>query len=120
MHTGTGFANREMHTGTGSALVTINDEIINQIGIRDNEESVKFLGKYIDPHITSKKHITSVSSKIAKAIFAINKVKHFLPHLALRSLYLTLVQSHIIYGIQLWGNGNTKTVRDLAKNVLYG
>ena len=54
MHTGTGFANREMHTGTGSALVTINDEIINQIGIRDNEETVTFLGKYIDPHNVEK------------------------------------------------------------------
>ena len=59
--------------------------------------------------------------KIAKAIFAINKVKHFLPHIALRSLYLTLVQSHIIYGIRLWGNGNTKSwISCKNVTVLYG
>ncbi len=52
---------------------------------------------------------------MAKAIFAINKVKHFLPHIALRSLYPTSMQSHIIYGIQLWGNGNTKKLEILQK-----
>ena len=98
--------------------ITINNEIISQIGIRNNEETVKFLGIYIDPHITWKKHVNSVSSKMAKAIIAINKVKHFLPHIALRSLYLTLVQSHIIYGIQLWGNGNTKKLEILQKRAV--
>ena len=69
-------------------------------------------------HYRGKKHIHSVSSKMAKAIFAINKVKHFLPHIALRSLYLILVQSHIIYGIQLWGNGNTKKLEILQKRAV--
>ena len=57
--------------------------------------------------ITWKKHININSSKISRAIFAINRLKHFLPHNALKTLYYTLIQSNLTYGVQAWGNGNT-------------
>ena len=84
--------------------VKINNEVINQIGKYNKDESVKFLGIYIDTHLTWKEHINIISSKIYRAIFAINRVKHK----SLKSLYYTLIHSHITYGIQAWGNGNTK------------
>jgi len=31
----------------------------------------------------------------------------FLPHNALKTLNYSLIQSHLTYGIQAWGNGNT-------------
>ena len=81
----------------------INNEIINQVGKYKNEESVKFLGLYIDKHLTWKELINIISSKIDRAIFAINRVKQFIPHKALKSIYYTSIHSHIRYGIQAWG-----------------
>ena len=60
-------------------------------------------------HLTWKKHINIICSKISKAIFVINRVKHFLPHCGLKSLYYTLIHSHMTYGIQAWGNSTSIT-----------
>ena len=53
------------------------------------------------------KHINIISSKIYRAIFEINRLKHFLPYNALKTLYYTLIQIHLTYGVHAWGNGNT-------------
>ena len=79
--------------------IQINSEIINQVGKCKNEKSVKFLELYIDKHLKWKEHINIISSKIARAIFAINRVEHFIPHKALQSLYYALIHSHTPYGI---------------------
>ena len=87
--------------------IKINNENVSHIGKDNKDESVKFLGIHIDKHLTWKKHINIISSKISRAIFAINRLKHFLPHNALKTLYYTLIQSHLTYGVQAWGNGST-------------
>ena len=46
------------------------------------------------------KHINIISSKISRAICAIKRLKHLLPHNALKTLYYTLIQSHLTYGEQ--------------------
>ena len=56
---------------------------------------------------TWSKHIAAITSKISKSLFAINKVKYILTHYALKTLYFSLVQSHLQYGIQAWGNAST-------------
>ena len=84
--------------------VKINNEVINQFGKYNKDESVKFVGMHIDKHLTWKEHINVISSKISRAMFAINRVKHILPHKSLKSLYYTLIHSHLIYGMQAWGN----------------
>ena len=67
--------------------IKINNENVSQIGKDNKDESVKFLGIHIDKHLTWKKHINIISCKISNAIFAINTLKHFLPHNALKTLY---------------------------------
>ena len=71
--------------------IKINNENVNHIGKDNKDESVKFLRIHIDKHLTWKKHIIIISSKISRAIFAINRLKHVLPHNALKSLYYTLI-----------------------------
>ena len=68
------------------------------------ENSIKFLGVYIDEHITWKTHINQLKTKLTSALFAINRTKHILPHEALKTLYFVLIQSHLTYGIHAWGN----------------
>jgi hypothetical protein len=50
---------------------------------------------------------SEISAKMSRAIFCINRVKNVLPFEALKSLYYSLVHSHIIYGIQIWGNSTS-------------
>ena len=100
----------------GNNCVCVNNVKINFIG--ENDESLKFLGLHLDEHLTWTKHIAAITSKISKSLFAINSVQYALPHYALKTLYFSLVQSHLQYGIQVWGNASTiSKVTVLPKNV---
>ncbi len=68
------------------------------------EDLVKFLGIYMDENLTWRNHVVSVGTKLARSIFALNRVKHILPFDILRTLYFTLVQSNIMPGLIVWGN----------------
>ena len=86
--------------------IMIDNKEIKQIGKDKSADSVSFLGIHLDEHLTWKKHISSVSTKISKTIYAINRCKKFIPFTALKMMYLTLIQSHIQNGIQAWGNSS--------------
>ena len=56
------------------------------------------------------KHINIISSKISRAMFAINRIKYLLQHNDLKTLDCTLIQSNLTYGVYIWGNGDTVTM----------
>ena len=66
-----------------------------------------FLGLNIDDKFTWKKHISQICSKISLSIFFINKVKYTQPAHALKSLYYSLIQCHMIYGLLAWGRAQS-------------
>ena len=76
------------------------------VGETNEQESIKFLGIYLDKHLTFKQHINCLCSSISRCSFAINRVKHILPLNALKSLYFALIQSRLQYCIAVWGNSN--------------
>ena len=80
---------------------------MNNVKINFIGENNEFLGLHLDEHLTWTKHTAAITSKISKSLFAINRVKYVLPHYALKTLYFSLVQSHLQYGIQAWGNAST-------------
>ena len=88
--------------------------------IRLNGQDIKHVnGIYLDTHLTWKRHIEKISSKISSAIFAINRAKDFLSKHALRCLYFALVHSHLTYGIHVWGNSvNIKKIITLQKRAI--
>ena len=49
------------------------------VGETNEQESINFLGIYLDKHLTFKQHINFLCSSISRCIFAINRVKHILP-----------------------------------------
>jgi len=63
--------------------VKINDKIIKQV------QSAKFLGVYIDQHLSWSEHISQVKTKISKNCGVLNKLKHFY-HNPLSYLFTTL------------------------------
>jgi len=61
------------------------------------------------------KHLSRVNSKISRAIFSINQVKHVLPYDSLRTLYFALIHPHLSYGILAWGNTSRANMNKTIK-----
>ena len=95
--------------------ISINGTNLVRVGSSCNEESTKCLGVTIDESLTWKNHISCVNSTIARAIFSIKQVKHFLPLDCLKTLYYALVHPHLTYGILAWGNANINILNKTIK-----
>ena len=61
--------------------------------------NVKFLGMYMDENLEWTDHIKFLQNKISSSIYIINRVKNTLPLHLLKSLYYSMVYSHLSYGI---------------------
>ena len=77
---------------------------LNRIGNDCNEKAITFLGIYIDENLTWKYHLTNINTKNSNSLFAIKQVKRVLPYSCLKTLYYSLIHSHLSYGILAWGN----------------
>ena len=82
----------------------INNQAIERIGDKFDNTSFKFLGIFIDETISWKKHIDKICTKISQANYVINKVKNTIPKQCLLTLYQSIIQCHINFGLQLWGS----------------
>ena len=94
-----------------------NDEnnIIKLSYVNSNSEipAIKFLGVHIDPKLNFKHHIGAIHSKVSRSLFAINSVKHFIDKRALKTLYNSLVHSHFLYCIPIWGCASKSSFKKL-------
>ncbi len=86
------------------SIITLNNIELERIGNNQPDKSIKFLGVHMDENLTWTPHLQMVRSKLSRSIFALNKVKNIFPHDILKSLYYSLIHSHMVYGIQAWGN----------------
>ena len=62
-----------------------------------------FLGILFNENMLWKTHIDTIGSKLTKLSGVLNKLKHYLPEYVLRTLYCSMVQSRLTYGILAWG-----------------
>lgn len=81
------------------------------------KKSVKYLGILIDDKLSWDVHIKSVTSKILQGIGVLKRLKSVLPYKSLLSIYYSLIQSHIQYGIVNWGSPDTKNINTLNRLV---
>ena len=88
---------------------------ITYITTESEVPAVKFLGVYFDPKLNFKFHLETIKAKISRTLFSIRQAKNFLNLNALTSLYTSLIHSHLIYGIQVWGGANNSTLSELFK-----
>lgn len=78
-------------------LVIIDDQILEQTS------TTKFLGLIIDEHLTWDAHINHVLKKISNGIFALYRMSKISSTQTLRTIYFSLIQSHIQFGIGIYG-----------------
>ena len=75
----------------------LGDQILQQV------PHTKFLGINIDEHLDWQVQINACRNKISSGIYALNSLKNILPTQQLKSIYYSLVHSHLSYGLVLWG-----------------
>ena len=79
-------------------VVSIDNIAISQV------KSSKFLGVYVDEHMTWKKHIKNISTKIAKNIGILSRISYLLPCNILINLYYSLIYPYLAYCNIAWGS----------------
>ena len=78
--------------------IKINKKAINE------KDSIKYLGVLIDSTLSWKYHISNISKKISRSIGILYKLRPFLPLEVLKNVYYSIIYSHIIYAIEVWGS----------------
>jgi hypothetical protein len=68
------------------------------------ELEVKFLGILVDDELRFHSHVESVCKRLSSAVFCLKSVRDWAGIPLLLSLYHGLFQSHLSYGILVWGN----------------
>jgi hypothetical protein len=66
-------------------------------------DQCKFLGIWLDQHLSWKYHIEKLCNKLNSSLYMLNQVKYILPTHILRILFNSYMQSHLYYGLSLWG-----------------
>ncbi len=69
--------------------------------VKPHDDSVRFLGVLFDTDLNFKNHITSITTKISRGIYALRTAKKFLNPRSLKMLYYSLIHCYLIYGIQV-------------------
>ena len=60
----------------------------------------------MDDRLTWRFHINELCKKLGRAVGMLYKIRHFCPKTVLGSLYYSLFNSHMTYGLPVWGNAN--------------
>jgi hypothetical protein len=100
------FSNKRL-TGLNNLEVMINNTLLVR------EQCLKFLGIYIDENLTWNQHIQIIKSKLASTIYAMNRLKHFIPCKYKLTLYFSLIYPYLVYGIPVWGSAYDKHINKL-------
>ena len=78
--------------------IKINKKSINE------KETIKYLGVLVDSSLSWKHQISNLNKKISRSIGIMYKLRPFLTLNVMNNVYYSLVYSHIIYAIVVWGS----------------
>ena len=76
---------------------------------------VKFLGLFLDEKLEWGTHISQIESKISRSLYILNSVKNTLPLSTMKTLYYSLIYSHLNYGIIHWSAAYKYHIKKLVK-----
>ena len=74
--------------------------------------SFKFLGIHLDSQLTWSAQFSHLRSKLSSSNYILNSVKKILPRDCMKLVYYSTFQSHLNYGLLLWGPSMAKKFKD--------
>ena len=99
------FRNQDMKVDFSNLELSIDSGKIDRIGKDCDEKYFKFVGVYIDEHLSWDHHINAIRSKLSCTNFAISKIKRIVPEKVKLYVYNSLFKSQISYCLEVWGGG---------------
>ena len=88
---------------------------IDTVTIRTSKET-KFLGMWLDRHLTWSTHVQKLITKLKRNTNLLKQGNRLMTKDCKRLVYFAHIQSHLQYGILLWGNSvNSQQNNKLAK-----
>ena len=75
---------------------------LNNTKLRESFK-IKYLGVFLDNRLTWKFHIKELCKKLSRAVGIIFKMRHYCTESTIKYLYYSMFNSHLSYGISLWG-----------------
>jgi len=75
--------------------------------------TAKFLGITVDEDLTWKPHLQELKKKLASAQGILHRIKDYVPESAHKTLYHSLFESQLTYGITVWGAQSHTTLHEL-------
>ncbi len=102
-----------MYYGKQNIIKDINNSININNTILEQITNFKFLGVIIDNQLKWDHHVNLICSRIAKIIYIMKMLNKLLPISALRTIYVSLIQSHLHYGILAWYSTTNKNLKRL-------
>ena len=90
------------------------DLLVDNVKI-DRVDSTKFLGIFIDEHLSFQKHINYIKGKVSRAIGILYKCRPVLNQNTLKMLYNTIIYPYFTYCIEVWGNTYSSYLEPLFK-----
>ena len=67
---------------------------------------IKYLGLIIDDMLTWKAHVSELAKKLSRSVGMLYKIRENCPQSVLYSLYHSIFNSHLTYGLPVWGNAD--------------
>ena len=64
---------------------------------------IKYLGVLIDSKL-SRKHVSKIFKMISRSLGIMYELQSFLPLKIMKNVYYSLIYSHLVYGIEVWGS----------------
>ena len=65
-------------------------------------DALKYLGIYLDAHLSFKQHVRYISAKISKSLGILYRLNRFLDSRILIMLYATMIKPYISYAVESW------------------
>ena len=87
----------------------------------DIQDHINLLGITFDKQLTFKYHLLKTRNKISRCLGLLHRVKNLIPLSHRKQLYYALIDSHITYGITIWGSTSknlTKPLEILQKKAI--
>ena len=72
-------------------------------------DKTKFLGLWLDSDLTWKVHIENLCLRLKRNMYLLKNPKNIFDRSTLKMIYHAHIQSHVLYGLLLWGNSANKS-----------
>ena len=87
--------------------ISLNNTVLERV------QTTKFLGVYIQENLTWNTHTNYIANKISKTNGILARLKRKIPRCYLQIIFNSLLMSHILYGISVWGGSPRKCLERL-------